>query len=1205
MTGFADRVVEVLGDLGPAVPRRWISSSGLLISGRHVLTAAHAVAGAGTVTVRGADKVELAAVVALVGDADVADLALLELAEPLDGFAPLRWGKVDRDAAATIADCRGIGYPLFQQVPVRDTAQLDGVVPTGDRRVSDLLTLRVTSSPRALPPQQEALGQSQWSGVSGTVVVTGDEVMIGVVTEHQPRAGDSALTLTPITHVDRLADAAAWWDILGSRPVELPQRRRRPAYFATVAEIAARTPELRDRSAELADLAAFAVGAEPFRFIVGTPWAGKTALAAHLAMSPPPEVDCIAYLLQQRALDASGSRFIAAVTSQLAGLLGEQPPEPDAHALADLWARAVERAEDLGRHLLLVVDGLDEDLRPAGERSVASLTPTRRGRYAHILLTARTDRLPEDVDADHPLRGVSPVPMTQAVEAARLEQRAFTDLDALAGDPPARRVLGLLAAAAGPLTVTELVDLGAGDAYEVGAIVGKKAARVVDGGDDGWRFAHQALLDTCRDTVFGSALAPLVEAVDAWAERWCARGWPTGMPRYLLAHYPWALLARAAHDGVAAITGDPRWIAAAVAAIGVDAVLGVLRAAPAAGVPLRLLDIEAHHLRSGGAVQPASQLSLAAAHAGVDDPRWAQAALLRAGLAAEWTSGRASRSLLRSFDSGSRQVWAAAFLTATSVVTGDDDGRVRLWQLDGGHVDDLGRHDSGVHRVAVDPATGAVVTCGNDQTVRLWNAPAGTHRTLVRGLGHTWAVAFSPDARRIATGGRDTSVRLWEVAGGQPTILGSHDDQVRVLAFSPDGSMIVSSGRDSTIRLWWPATGTGEILGSISAGNWIEAIAVTPDGAEVVTGSYDGTVLAWPLDGTPRRRLGRHEGQVWTAAVSPDGTFAVTGGGDGRVCRWPLAVSAGPERVLGRHGEPVRSVSVNPDGTHVVSSAADGMVHIWDIDAAPDSSGQRQSLTAVAVDPAGGVYSGALDGRLRKQADEVQRLGTGVRALAHDGARLLALGDDGTILADGIPYGEHPGARALAVNTTAGILVAAGGSRGVSIRPLAGGPARDVACSTQIQAAAVNATGVIVAGAASGGVMIVGPHGQARLVLPADRTPPIWSVAITAGFAASGDQRGTIRLWYLGPDATGTDVTGSVLTELAGPVGGLAFTDDGTVLLSAGEDGLRMWAIPDGRLLGHVRTEPLHALAVHGGTAATLSDQLGLTRWRLGLTAAS
>src|SRR5262249_44367953 len=149
-------------------------------------------------------------------------------------------------------------------------------------------------------------------------------------------------------------------------------------YQATVEEIAARTPKLVDRDGELAALKEFATSQEPYRFLIGTPWAGKTALVAHLAANPPEGVDCVAYLLQRRALDASSSRFLAPVTGQLATLLEEEPPEnPDASSLSDLWRRATERAERLDRHLLLIVDGLDEDLRPAGERSVASLIPAR------------------------------------------------------------------------------------------------------------------------------------------------------------------------------------------------------------------------------------------------------------------------------------------------------------------------------------------------------------------------------------------------------------------------------------------------------------------------------------------------------------------------------------------------------------------------------------------------------------------------------------------------------------------------------------------------------------------------------------------------------------------------------------------------------------------------------------------------------------
>jgi WD40 repeat protein len=436
-------------------------------------------------------------------------------------------------------------------------------------------------------------------------------------------------------------------------------------------------------------------------------------------------------------------------------------------------------------------------------------------------------------------------------------------------------------------------------------------------------------------------------------------------------------------------------------------------------------------------------------------------------------------------------------------------------------------------------------------------------------------VAWSPDGRTIAD--------------GVPRVVGHHDDQVRVLAFSPDGTMLVSGGRDDTIRVWWPDQGTGRVLGRNDPGKWIEALAVTPDGQTVITGSYHGVVKAWPLDGTPPRTIGRHEGQVWAAAVSADGAFAVTGGGDGCVRQWPLG-SATAERILGRHGEPVRSVSISPAGTHVVSSAADGTVQLWDLSGSADAPQERQSLTAVAVDPAGGVYSGSLAGQIRRLSETLHTLPVGVRALAADGQRLFALADDGTITADGRPFGHHTGARALAVS--ADVLVAAGGTQSVSVFPLAGGPARRIDSSRQIQAVAIAPDGSLLTGAASGSIFRISADGEVVRLSPPDVTPPIWSVAVCAsGVGASGDSQGAIRLW---PD-------GRTLATLDGPVTGLAFTGGGRLLLACGSAGLFAWTVADGRLRAHVRTEPLVALAVAGNTAATLSDQLGLTRWRLRL----
>ena len=55
---------------------------------------------------------------------------------------------------------------------------------------------------------------------------------------------------------------------------------------------------------------------------------------------------------------------------------GPPPSALDEHVFRQLWEQAAQRAADEGRQLLLIVDGLDEDLRPGGH-SVAGWLPAR------------------------------------------------------------------------------------------------------------------------------------------------------------------------------------------------------------------------------------------------------------------------------------------------------------------------------------------------------------------------------------------------------------------------------------------------------------------------------------------------------------------------------------------------------------------------------------------------------------------------------------------------------------------------------------------------------------------------------------------------------------------------------------------------------------------------------------------------------------
>jgi len=304
----------------------------------------------------------------------------------------------------------------------------------------------------------------------------------------------------------------------------------------------------------LAELRTFSTGNQGYHWLVADPYAGKTALAAHFVHSCPPEVDCVAYFLMRRRSDATVQRFLQVVNEQLAYLLGAQPNRlDDPDVFADLWGQAVERAEHTGRHLLLVIDGLDEDLSlRMAQPSVAGLLPTRVGEHAHVLVTSRRHpELPDDVAADHPLRATRKVDLAPSPFAAELALRARQDLASLLDrrgtETLVEDLLGLLTAAQGALSVDDLtalakgINLGVRRRY-VARLVHGEIGRILEptGPTDAPRysFAHSSLLEQTQ-TEFTGELDDYRKQLYQWAATYQKIGWPVDRtPEYLVDTYP-------------------------------------------------------------------------------------------------------------------------------------------------------------------------------------------------------------------------------------------------------------------------------------------------------------------------------------------------------------------------------------------------------------------------------------------------------------------------------------------------------------------------------------------------------------------------------------------------------------------------------------------------------------------------------------------
>jgi WD40 repeat protein len=111
--------------------------------------------------------------------------------------------------------------------------------------------------------------------------------------------------------------------------------------------------------------------------------------------------------------------------------------------------------------------------------------------------------------------------------------------------------------------------------------------------------------------------------------------------------------------------------------------------------------------------------------------------------------------------------------------------------------------------LAWSPGGQRFVTGDDNGRIQLWNVQADQEPEE---LGHrvehpVRAISWSPDERLLATGHSDGTIWLWGPhANDKPIQLGRHRGDVHDVAWSPDGSQVVSVGGDSVVQMWRVST---------------------------------------------------------------------------------------------------------------------------------------------------------------------------------------------------------------------------------------------------------------------------------------------------------------------------------------------------------------------------------------------------------------
>ena len=500
---------------------------------------------------------------------------------------------------------------------------------------------------------------------------------------------------------------------------------------------------------------------------------------------------------------------------------------------------------------------------------------------------------------------------------------------------------------------------------------------------------------------------------------------------------------------------------------------------------------------------------------------------------------------------------------------------ISLWRLDG--TPTLSR------RIPVREAK-ALTFFGGGQELRLgvvgrsslsvFNARSG-NRLWSRSVGpDVSAASFSPDGETAAVGGSN-ELQIVGTERDAPIRRIGVSLPLRAVAFSHDGRTIAGIDVAGGFATVWRLA-TRDVLQRIPVPGVAQSVAFTPDG-RLALGMADGGVVLEPIrDSGPRQVLhGPTEG-VFDIAF-PDGGPLATAGEQGIVVLWDPSTSALQRRVS--HLDAISDIGPISDidfanGANDLAAGGllDEVVTVWKFASHRPPRRLRVSADAVAIDSRGerlvaagrGVSLYEVDGRSR----QLQRPAAGdrVRALALSSRDIVAWGLPGRVA-----LWDASVARRLEPLRVQGTpvsldfsdtgLLAVAGTNGVTLwdpveQRLVAKPVKDV----EVQAVAIARSGDVLAYASAGRVTLWDLRNDRMRFSIAMPENVSLSLALSPdeGTLAVGTSGSADQLLLIDTDSG--RILGGALTVPGGPVTGLDFSPDGTMLATGTQGGeLTFW----------------------------------------------